>query len=80
MSHKSERMSILARRMQELRESDKPVRSRRVVSELMGLHHDAVRRCERGEMEPRIDTLCAIADYYNTTIDYLVGRSDRKHE
>ena len=33
-------------------------------------------RYEKGEQEPNIDTLIKIADFYNVSIDYLVGRTD----
>lgn len=29
---------------------------------------------ETGRTEPNIETLCKIADFYNVTLDYLVGR------
>lgn len=31
---------------------------------------------ERGEREPKFETLEAIADYFNVDMDYLLGRSD----
>lgn len=34
------------------------------------------RRYESGENEPTASVLISIADYYDVTIDYLVGRSD----
>ncbi|EEJ42676.1 helix-turn-helix domain-containing protein [Leuconostoc mesenteroides] len=37
---------------------------------------DAVGKYERGEREPNIHILIAIADYFNVSIDYLVGRID----
>lgn len=33
-------------------------------------------RYERGEREPSMSTLIALADYFNVSLDYLVGRSD----
>lgn len=30
---------------------------------------------EVGRTEPNIETLCKLADYYNVTLDYLVGRN-----
>lgn len=33
-------------------------------------------RYERGKVNPSISTLITLADYYNVSIDYLVGRSD----
>ncbi len=48
------------------------------ASELCGLHPDAIRRYERGEAEPNLDSLIKIADYFCVTLDYLVGRDTTK--
>lgn len=63
-------------RMRKLREAKRPLRSMMVTSELMGLQSDAVRRYERGEARPSYDALKAIADYYNVSVDYLMGRTN----
>ena len=60
------------RRLQDLREKKRI--SRRVLSELCGLHPDAVRRYECGETEPTLHSLIAISDFFEVTIDYLVGK------
>jgi transcriptional regulator with XRE-family HTH domain len=59
-------------RLQYLREQKRI--SRRVLSELCGLNPDAVRRYERGEAEPTLHSLVAIAEFFEVTVDYLVGR------
>ena len=59
-------------RLQQLREKRRI--SRKVLSELCGLNPDAVRRYERGESEPTKHSLIAIADFFEVSIDYLVGR------
>jgi transcriptional regulator with XRE-family HTH domain len=61
-------------RLQTLREKKRI--SRKVLSELCGLNPDAVRRYERGEAEPTLHSLVAIAEYFEVTVDYLVGRCD----
>lgn len=61
-------------RLQRLRERQH--RSRKVVSELCGLHSDAIRRYERREATPGMKDLIAIADYFEVSLDYLVGRSE----
>jgi transcriptional regulator with XRE-family HTH domain len=61
-------------RLQQLRERKNI--SRIVLSELCGLHPDAIRRYERGEDKPNLESLVAIADFFGVTIDYLVGRCD----
>lgn len=43
----------------------------------MGMSRSAVGMYEKGEREPDIDTLEAIADFFNVDIDYLTGRSDK---
>jgi len=67
-------MEEFAVRLQQLRESKKPVRSRKVTSELCGLPPDAIRRYERGEAEPTLSSLLLIADYFDVTLDELTGR------
>ena len=67
-------MGEFAVRLQRLRESKKPVRSRKVTSELCGLPSDAIRRYERGEAEPTLSSLLLIADYFEVTLDELTGR------
>jgi transcriptional regulator with XRE-family HTH domain len=62
-------------RLQCLREKKRI--SRKVASELCGLHSDAFRRYERGEGEPTLRSLVAIAEYFEVTVDYLVGRCEK---
>lgn len=42
-----------------------------VTSQLMGLSPDALRKYERGEVEPRMSALKAMAEYYGVSIDEL---------
>lgn len=63
--------SIFSQRLEELRL--KQGKSCVVISELCGLHPDAIRRYEHGEAEPGMKSLIAIADYFQVSIDYLVG-------
>ena len=37
-----------------------------------------ISRCERGVVSPSLKRLITIADYYDVSIDYLVGRSDER--
>lgn len=68
-------MEIFRQRLQCLRER-KGI-SRKVLSELCGMHSDAIRRYERGEDEPGLHSLIAIAEYFEVSVDYLVGRADK---
>ena len=42
----------------------------------LGISLRTYRRCETGEAEPGIFTVVAIANLYETSIDYLTGRTD----
>lgn len=69
-------MEELAERLQHLRENKRPLRSRRVTSELIGLSTNALQKYERGEAVPTAESLLKIADYYKVSIDYLLGRTN----
>jgi len=64
------------KRLRRLREGER--RSRRMLSELCGLPSDAVRRYERGDVQPSMNTLIKLADHFDVSLDYLTCRTDRK--
>ena len=37
---------------------------------------NTISRYETGEREPGIDELIKIADYFNVSVDYLIGRTE----
>lgn len=47
-----------------------------VLSELCGLNRNSIKRYEAGKVEPTVSSLESIADYFDVSIDYLLGRSD----
>ncbi|MGN0415399.1 MAG: helix-turn-helix domain-containing protein [Agathobacter sp.] len=48
------------------------------LSSALGLHRDVYARYEKGLRDFPIDILIKLADYYDCSIDYLIGRSDHK--
>ena len=44
----------------------------------MGLALNTYVRYERGERDPTASVLVQMADFYDVTLDYLVGRSDER--
>lgn len=59
----------------------KEIRKKRGVTQLklamdLGLNQNSISRYENGEHEADYQTLIAIADYFNVSIDYLFGRTD----
>lgn len=48
------------------------------LGEYLGVTDEAVRLLEKGKRSPSFEVLCALADYFDVSMDYLVGRSDIK--
>lgn len=63
-------------RLRRLREEKRPLRSMAVTSELIGLPSGAIRKYERGEAKPTVESLEVIADYFHVSMDYLWGRTN----
>ncbi|WP_232841811.1 helix-turn-helix domain-containing protein [Caldicellulosiruptor acetigenus] len=61
-------------RLKELRE-EKNI-SRSDLAEILGVSTQTIANYENGHREPNFDTLLKIAEYFDVTVDYLVGRSD----
>ena len=59
-------------RLKELRESKRL--TQKEVAEIIGYSEISYARYEKGEREPDISTLCKLAEYFNVTVDYLIGR------
>lgn len=49
------------------------------LSSILGIHRDVYSRYERGIRDFPIDILIKLANFYNCSIDYLVGRTDKKN-
>lgn len=67
-------MQILAKRLKELRESRRIYQKE--MAEILGLSFRGYQDYETNKSEPKLKTLIAIADYFQVSIDYLVGRTD----
>lgn len=45
------------------------------VAKVIGYSSLSYARYEKGEREPDINTLCKLADYFEVSVDYLIGRT-----
>lgn len=45
------------------------------MANLLGIKHSSYQSYESGANEPNIEKLIKLADYFNVSIDYLVGRN-----
>ena len=52
--------------------------SQRQLGEILHISQRSYSRYETGSRGIPIEMLIRLADYYDTTIDYLVGRTDNK--
>ena len=69
-------MDILAERLVNLRSERKL--SRREVAAGTGITERTYQRYENAERDPSAPVLLALAEYYNVSADYLLGRTDRQ--
>ena len=69
------RQSEFPKRLRALRERRRMTRI--ALAECCGLSKNAVARYERGEREPKIETLILLADFFDCSVDYLVGRHEK---
>ena len=46
------------------------------AGEIAGITSKQIQRYEAGESEPTLSVLLALADFFDVSLDYLVGRSD----
>ena len=65
----------LSNRLKELRQQSNA--SQQELADLLGVSTRAWRFYESGDREPNIAGLITLADYFNVSLDYLVGRSDK---
>lgn len=61
-------------RLAELRTAHKV--SSQILAENIGISRPAISQFEHGANFPHVNTLVALADYFDVSLDYLVGRSD----
>lgn len=50
--------------------------SQKALADVLGISDAAVTMMEKSKRSPSFEVLCALADYFNVSLDYLVGRSD----
>lgn len=62
--------------LRELRKEKKV--SQRELGERLGISDRNIRFYESGEHRPDFEGLLALADYFEVSLDYLVGRSNQK--
>ena len=54
--------------------------SQQQLADIILVSQQSVNKYENHNVEPDIEILIEIAEYFNVTLDYLVGRTDKKEE
>lgn len=68
--------NMLCKRLQDLRDEKKLFQ--KDIAKVLNITDSAYGFYERGERTPSIDTIIKLADFYDVSIDYIVGRSKIK--
>mgnify|MGYP001080091759 FL=1 len=71
-----ETLKILAERLRLLRKEK--MKKQKEIAELLKMTLRNYQRIEHGEINIPSLTLCALADYFGVTTDYLLGRSQER--
>lgn len=67
-------MALRNNRLKELRKGKRLYQTD--LAEMLGIQPRQYQRYEYGEQSPSIESWIALADFYEVSLDYLVGRSD----
>lgn len=67
-------MKIFQERLVEQRKYNKLTQQR--VAEYLGISQPSYIRYEKGDSEPSLENLARLADLFDVSADYLLGRSD----
>lgn len=54
--------------------------SQQHLADIIGVSQQSINKYENHNIEPDINTLKLLSDYFETSIDYLVGNTDIKHK
>ncbi len=67
-------MEIFSKRIAELRKQNGYTQQK--VGEVLGIKQPSYIRYENNNAEPNLTNLVKLADLYDVTVDYLLGRED----
>ena len=70
-------VEIFSSRLRDLRKERKIYQ--REVGDELGVCYTTVSGYESGRNEPSLELLCHLADYFDVSTDYLLGRSNEKN-
>ncbi len=54
--------------------------SQQRLADIIGTSQQSINKYENHNVEPDIDTLITLADYFDTSVDYLIGHTEIDHK
>lgn len=69
---------LIGKRLRELREENHLLQ--KDIAKYLNITTSAYGYYEQGKRNPDIETIKNLADFFNTSTDYLLGRTDKKRE
>ena len=54
--------------------------SQKQLAEAIGVSQQSINKYENHNIEPDIETMIRIADYFDTSVDYLIGHGTLRHK
>lgn len=54
--------------------------SQQTLANTIGTTQQSINMYENHKIEPDINTLISLADYFDVTVDYLIGRTDENNQ
>lgn len=70
-------MEVISKRLKQLREDAGLSQSK--IGQLVGVPQSSIYRYEQGQSTPSSKTFRWYADYFDVSLDYLIGRTDDPH-
>ena len=67
-------MANFSERLRELRRKNRMTQE--ALATVIGVRQDAISTYENGKFYPEVRNLLIIADYFDVSLDYLMGRTD----
>lgn len=61
-----------------VRDSDPRKLTQKEVAAFLGVDRSTYNKYETGDSEPNFDTICRLADFFDVSVEYLMGRPGAK--
>lgn len=64
--------------LRSVRKSDSRKLTQQDIADWLGIERSTYGKYETGDSEPNFDTICRLADFFDVSVEYLMGRTNIK--